>query len=96
MNLREQSAKISCDNMTKLAIKEYDNNYNIFENIIERDNSTILNRNFLPSLHITNKSCIYKREEYNKGDWINQYESKDIKIKFNEQTKNKTNNCLSI
>lgn len=89
MSLKEQSAKISCESMTKLAMNEYNNNINIFENTLERDNSMILNTNYLPSLHITNKSCIYKRDEYNKGEWINQYDLKDIKIKFNEQTRKK-------
>jgi len=90
MDLREKSAKISCDSMTYLAKKEI-YHYNSRFNYITSPkicNDDELNYGYLPSITINKKSCIYKKTEYHIGNWTNQFYVDDIKIKFNEQTKN--------
>ena len=104
------SAKISCNNMSSLSsdyttqqnnlfidrinmdICNYQNSYN--ENIDEiKTNESELLKGF----SINKKSCIYKRPEYNNGNWEEQYHTSDTfknyvnsyKL-FDYQTKNKT------
>jgi hypothetical protein len=94
MNLYEESANLSCKHMTFLAKNEinyYNNKFNYITkpNICNNHDDNLIITSYIPSLYITNKSCIYKRSEYNEGNWINQHELKDTKIRFNEQTKNK-------
>lgn len=84
MNL---SSKISCENMTHLALKERDRffyNYtNQFTPRIENEN---IDRPVNTRVH--KKSCVQKKEGYNSGDWINQYNIQtDIPREFNIQTK---------
>jgi hypothetical protein len=85
-NPKTMSAKISCDNMSSLSctytsqqnhlfadkinmdICNYHNNYNRDVDEIKAGESELLK-----GFSINKKSCIYKRPEYNNGDWKNQY-----------------------
>ena len=83
MNLYEESANLSCKYMLILAKNELVNNNNLFNyytkpNICNNDENII--SSYIPSININKKSCIYKKPEYNKGEWINHYELKDINL----------------
>ena len=103
------SAKESCKNMSALSstytkqqndlfvdkinvdICNYHNNYNLNVEEIKTNESELLK-----GFSINNKSCIYKRPEYDNGIWKDQYNSSDtFKNDINSyklydyQTKNK-------
>ncbi len=108
-NPKTMSAKISCDNMSSLSctytsqqnylfadkinmdICNYHNNYNKDVDEIKAGESELLK-----GFSINKKSCIYKRPEYNNGDWKNQYQlsntfKKDVNTinLFDYQTKSR-------
>ena len=95
MNLYEESANLSCKYMSILSENELKNNNNLFNyytkpNICNNNNDDLIQRfSYIPSININKKSCIYKKPEYNQGNWIDNHELKDINVKFNEQTKYK-------
>jgi hypothetical protein len=76
-SLWQESSKLSCKNMTDLAINELNRNsfYNnaIFNNLLCEYSHKFTDRdlelNMQKGSHINKKSCINKRPEYNKGSW---------------------------
>jgi len=90
-NMKELSAKVSCNNMGFLS-KNYTNKQNrIFSDKINMelceshnnysDNIEDIKNNeseLMKGFSINKKSCIYKRPAYDKGDWESQYGISDI------------------
>jgi hypothetical protein len=90
-NMKELSAKVSCDNMSSLSSK-YTYNQNktfsdkinmevcYFNNNYEDNIEDIKNSEseLLKGFSIHKKSCIYKRPIYDKGEWEFQYGISDI------------------
>ena len=94
-DLQKESCKLSLQHMTKLAIKERDYNHYNFVTTITTPVSytcpdTVKELDVLRGVTMTNKNCYYKRPEYNKGKWENQFQ-KDLPyekdVMFNVQTK---------
>jgi len=95
---KDLSSRISCNNMSYLSYNEAKKNGEIMDNIFRcnmvdsyadgfRDQESSLIKGSL----IGKKSCIYKRPEYNMGDWENQFMSFDKNNNlFNNNTKAKT------
>lgn len=99
MSLQQQSAEISCKHMSELAIKERDLNHfkyitQMRSKITEPVNDRMLNseHKIIKGYVIDKKNCIYKRPEYNSGDWEKQFNTLllDRNNIFNIQTKNKS------
>ncbi len=106
------SAMVSCHNMSALS-KQYTYNQNrLFSDNIDMercekhnkwDENVESTKDFESKLwqghSINKKSCIYKRPEYNKGDWGNQFQYSDLFAQqfgsyklFDNQTKAKGTN----
>lgn len=109
-NPKDLSSKISCANMSLLS-KDYtimqksisekainyelcENDHNYFDNICDIKN---MESDLLTGLSIGKKSCIYKKPEYQEGEWVYQYGISDIfknqlnsSELFNYQSKAKT------
>jgi len=99
MSLQQQSAQISCEHMSELAIKERDlNHFNYITQmrtkITEPVNDRMLNseHKIIKGYVIDKKNCVFKRPEYNSGDWEKQFNTLllDKNNIFNIQTKNKS------
>ena len=109
-NSKELSAKVSCNNMRLVSKKYTDNQKIIFDNNINYDlcknedniyDIKGMENDILSGLSISKKTCIYKRPEYNNGEWEYQYgisntfkdqlNSRDL---FNFQSKAKTSNKI--
>ena len=109
-NLQELSAKVSCDNMKFLSKKYTDNQKIIFDNNINNElckyvdniyDIKSIENDILSGISIHKKTCIYKRPEYNNGDWEYQYGISNIfkeqlnkRDLFNYQSKAKTSNKI--
>jgi hypothetical protein len=89
-----QSSKLSCEHMSKLSYENMKQNNAHFNNIIkscDMFNNDDYNRDGLrlESLNINKKSCIYKKDIYNDGEWVKQFNHPLISNYniFNQQTK---------
>lgn len=100
MSEKAQSSKISCNNMTEMAIKERDCNHKQFLLRISNpsypdneksDEETRRESILFKGMRITNKDCIFKRPEYSRGLWENQFADTKYNDKsiFEIQTKKK-------
>jgi len=109
-NSKDLSSKISCQNMSKLSKNYTDNQNVIFDNKInfelcENNQKYFANiceikgmeNDILSGISIGKKSCIYKKDEYQEGEWIYQYGISDTFRNqvnsyelFNYQSKAKT------
>ncbi len=98
--LQQQSAQISCEHMTELAIKQRDfNHFNYITSMTSKETNPI-QYNMLDTEHrilkgyvIDKKNCIYKRPQYNSGEWEKQFQKNnyiDPREIFNLQTKQKS------
>ena len=85
-NSKDLSSKISCENMSLLSKKYTDKQRLIFDNNINIELCENYHNNFtnicdikgmendiLSGMSIGKKSCIYKKDEYQEGEWIYQY-----------------------
>ena len=81
-NSKELSAKVSCNNMRLVSKKYTDNQKNIFDNNLNyelcKNEDNIydikgMENDILSGVSISKKTCIYKRPEYNNGEWEYQY-----------------------
>ncbi len=95
-SLWNTSSKISCDNMVCLAKKEGDENFNIFTkqfsltcNNLKTEEDNDNENELLRGQSIHKKSCFYKRDIYNNGDWNNQFQDNLFINGFNTLTKKK-------
>lgn len=111
-NLKDLSAEISCRNMSILSKKYTDNQKFLFDNninyelcdnyrkyFLNLDNIKEQENDILSGISIGKKSCIYKKDAYQEGDWEYQYGISDTFRNqvnshelFNYQSKAKTNN----
>jgi hypothetical protein len=86
-NMKELSAKKSCENMSFLSKSDFDYQNKKFINIFQMGNcysqqnyeNDLYNiktneSGLLKGININKKSCIYKRPAYNEGDWTKQYD----------------------
>lgn len=96
ITLKQQSAELACAHMKELAIKQRDQNHNNFISQINNITTTypiltnMLNKehNILKGYYIDKKNCVYKRPEYNRGEWENQFQTLGLSNElFNVQTK---------
>jgi hypothetical protein len=90
-NMKELSAKVSCNNMSALSSKYIYNQNRTFSDKIDMelceahhnygDNIEDIKNNeseLLKGFSINKKSCIYKRPIYDQGEWEFQYGVSDI------------------
>ena len=88
--LLDKSNTISCNNIKKLTIDYEDNNYKIFTNHFNQlcnDKNNDLESHIFKGINIHKKNCISKKNNYNKGDWIKQFDIFNIDNSFNILTK---------
>ena len=99
--LQQQSAQISCEHMTELAIKQRDfNHFNYITSMKIGETTNPIQYNMLDIEHrilkgytMDKKNCVYKRTEYNSGEWEKQFQKNnniDPREIFNLQTKQKS------
>lgn len=79
---------------------EDDNNHNNHNNNDNDNKMPKINNNtnvgYLPSLTINKRTCMVKKDFFNEGKWLNQFDD-NLNINdvfFDRQTKNKVNNKL--
>tara|TARA_Y100000389_G_scaffold191479_1_gene217726 strand:+ start:7590 stop:8138 length:549 start_codon:yes stop_codon:yes gene_type:complete len=104
LNLREQSLKLSCNNINKQEHIYNNNNEkdflailnNINDPMIPSDYDYVLDTHIKRGSKVHKKSCNIKPENYNDGKWISQYDDNgEVKHSisnklFNMNTKKKT------
>lgn len=85
--------------MSALAINEMKENRKYLEGVFNNNecpkNEIVdyINRN---PMYIDKKNCLTKKEDYNKGEWVNYYDNNKVNISlcndnlFNQNTKQKT------
>ena len=99
-SLIQQSARISCEHMSALAQKERDFNHFNFVTRMTNTESTVpvsyelsgAEHRILKGYIIDKKNCVYKRPQYNSGEWEKQFESPILSDReiFNIQSKKKS------
>lgn len=110
-NMKELSAKKSCENMSLLSKSDIYYQNKMFVNTINMDNYYANNNyendiyniktnesDLMKGVNINKKSCIYKREAYDDGEWTKQYDLSNMykntidgRFLFDYQSKAKTN-----
>lgn len=88
---KKLSADISCHNMSALSMRYTQNQNRVFTDAINVEHCQMHNKwneniddikgnesKLWQGYSINKKSCIYKRPEYNMGDWSNQFQYSDL------------------
>lgn len=95
--LSQMSDSISCKNIQELEKNRYISNDSIYEtnfnikmsypSLDEIENNESINNNLMRGIKIDKKNCLYKRPIYKDGEWIYQFDNRNIEPKFNIQTR---------